>query len=117
MAVELWIALALSALGTFAMRALPTAWMRRHLDQRARAEAAGQPGAAPMPVWLSVLGPTMIAAMFGVSLVPAQLTLAHGLATVCGVVATLLVWRRTHSLGWPVIAGVLLFGLVYWLTR
>ena len=104
---DLWWALAACALGTFLLRALPMLWMKRHLPRRQAASAE-----APMPIWLTVLAPTMIAAMLGVSLIPAQPDLSAWLATACGSLMTLLVWRRTHSLGWPVCAGVLMFGLV-----
>ena len=103
---QLWIALLATALGTFLMRALPLLWMRRHL---VRKQASNSLDA--MPTWLTVLGPLMIAAMFGVSLVPASETRAAWLATVIGVLATYLVWKKTNSLGWPVFAGVAVYGL------
>ncbi|MEC7296688.1 MAG: AzlD domain-containing protein, partial [Pseudomonadota bacterium] len=34
------------------------------------------------------------------------------LATAIGLSVTLLVWRRLRSLGWPVAAGVAMFGAV-----
>lgn len=108
MSMELWWALALSALGTFLMRVAPLVWMQRHLIRRAGTNAA-------MPVWLSVLGPTMIAAMFGVSLVPGQLSAAAWLVTACGSLVTWLVWLKTRSLGLPVLAGVLAYGLAHYL--
>lgn len=102
---DVWLALAVCAVGTFLLRLIPMLWMKRHLiRQRAAATEA------PMPVWLTVLAPTMIAAMFGVSLVPGSLTLSAWLATALGILTTLLMWRRTRSLGWPVCAGVLMFG-------
>lgn len=104
---EVWLAMAVCAMGTFLMRVIPMLWMKRHLirQQAAATEAA-------MPVWLTVLAPTMIAAMFGVSLVPANQSFSAWLATAIGILTTLLMWRRTRSLGWPVCAGVLLFGVV-----
>ena len=104
---EVWLAMAVCAVGTFLMRVIPMLWMKRHLikQQAAATEAA-------MPVWLTVLAPTMIAAMFGVSLVPANQSFSAWLATAVGILTTLLVWRRTRSLGWPVCAGVLMFGVV-----
>jgi branched-subunit amino acid transport protein len=65
-----------------------------------------------MPVWLTVLGPAMIAAMLGVSLVPGSFTIGAAVASVTAVVLTLLVWRRTRSLGWPVLVGVMTYGAV-----
>jgi branched-subunit amino acid transport protein len=65
-----------------------------------------------MPKWLGVLGPVMIAAMLGVSLVPETASLNSWLATFVGVSFTLLVWSRTKSLGWPVLMGVAAFGAV-----
>ncbi|MFC6632438.1 AzlD domain-containing protein [Microbulbifer taiwanensis] len=108
----IWIALLATAAGTLFMRALPLLWMQRHLDRqndKSTVEA--------MPVWLSVLGPTMIAAMFGVSLVPTTATPASWLATACGVLVTLFVWYRTRSLGWPVFAGVGTYGAVIFLAN
>lgn len=102
----LWIAMLAAALGTLLMRLLPMLWMQRHLARRQDNSIEA------MPAWLSVLGPSMIAAMFGVSLVPASLTLSSWLATACGVLLTLYVWHRTRSLGWPVFAGVAMYGAV-----
>ena len=107
MANEIWLAMAVCAVGTFLMRMIPMLWMKRHLirQQAAAVEAS-------MPLWLTVLAPTMIAAMFGVSLVPANQSVSTWLATAIGILSTLLVWRRTRSLGWPVCIGVLMFGVV-----
>ena len=104
---ELWIALMVTAAGTFCMRSLPLLWMQRHLVRRNDENAVEN-----MPVWLSVLGPSMIAAMFGVSLVPTTFNLNSWLATTLGVLFTLIVWYRTRSLGWPVLTGVAMYGVV-----
>lgn len=104
---EVWIALGVCALGTFLLRLLPTLWMKRHLQRQQAASAD-----APMPLWLTVLAPTMIAAMFGVSLIPYQQSLTAWIATLLGIFTTFVVWRRTRSLGWPVCCGVIVFGLV-----
>jgi len=104
---QVWLALAICAVGTFFMRLLPMLWMKRHLIRQQAAAREASP-----PLWLTVLAPTMIAAMFGVSLIPANPGFHTWLATVVGLLATALVWRRTRSLGWPVCAGVLLFGVV-----
>lgn len=103
----LWLAVLATASGTLLMRVLPLLWMRRHLIRK-RSENAVK----AMPVWLSVLGPTMIAAMFGVSLVPAAVSVTSWTATALGVLVTLFVWYRTRSLGWPVFAGVMVYGVV-----
>lgn len=104
---SLWFLLLACALGTFLLRALPLIWMRRHLLSRSINNSS-----QTMPVWLTVLAPTMIAAMFGVSLVPAHPDISSWLATVLGGLCTILVWRRTRSLGWPVCAGVAVYGVV-----
>jgi len=104
---SLWLVLLACALGTFLLRLLPLLWMQRHLLRR----SVGN-GDTAMPVWLTVLAPTMIAAMFGVSLVPAHAVLSSWLATVLGGLATILVWRRTRSLGWPVCTGVAVYGVI-----
>jgi len=104
---SIWIAVLATTAGTLAMRVLPLLWMQRHLARRHEGNNAGT-----MPAWLSVLGPSMIAAMLGVSLVPATFTVASWLATTFGVLLTLVVWYRTQSLGWPVVAGVLTYGAV-----
>jgi len=107
MSGAMWLAVMTAALGTLAMRALPLVWMQRRLRR-----CGDEPEFDAMPRWLGVLGPLMIAALFGVSLVPQRLDLAGWLATLIGVAVTLLVWRRTRTLGWPVMAGVVAFGLV-----
>ena len=112
MGSELWIALLATALGTFLMRALPLLWMRRHLIRKQASNTLDA-----MPSWLTVLGPLMIAAMFGVSLVPSSINTATGLATAVGTLATYLVWKRTRSLGWPVFCGVAVYGGVLLLVN
>lgn len=107
-----WAALIACALGTFLLRALPLVWMQRHLVQRKAKNTLDA-----MPTWLSVLGPLMIAAMFGVSLVPGEVSPASWLATALGVLVTLVVWRWTRSLGWPVFAGVSVYGVVIFLAN
>ncbi|GLQ06758.1 AzlD domain-containing protein [Sneathiella chinensis] len=104
---DLWIALIISAVGTLLMRLLPLIWMQRHLARRKSQEAA-----AEMPTWLSVFGPLMIAAMFGVSLVPSSMTPEAWIATAIGSLSTLTVWWFKRSLGWPVFAGVVAYGFV-----
>lgn len=108
----LWIALMATAAGTLFMRALPLLWMQRHLVRQSDKNTV-----EAMPAWLSVLGPSMIAAMFGVSLVPTIATPTSWLATACGVLLTLFVWYRTRSLGWPVFAGVAMYGAVKFLAN
>lgn len=109
---SLWLLMLACAVGTFLLRALPLMWMRRHLIRRSVSNTS-----EAMPVWLTVLAPTMIAAMFGVSLVPANSGISSWLATVLGGPCTILVWRRTRSLGWPVCIGVAVYGVVVLLFR
>ncbi|PRY66606.1 branched-subunit amino acid transport protein AzlD [Vreelandella songnenensis] len=104
MSSALWIAVFASAFGTLLIRVVPFLWMQRRLNSAA--------GLNAMPQWLTVLGPLMIAAVLGVSIMPVNPGPASWLATVAGLLATLLVWRRVHSLGWPVAAGVAIFGVV-----
>lgn len=104
MSIELWIAVVVSALGTLLMRVVPFLWMQRRLGSDADINA--------MPQWLSVLGPLMIAAVLGVSIVPVNPSAIAWLATAIGLSVTVIVWRRLRSLGWPVAAGVAAFGLV-----
>lgn len=104
---QLWWVLVICALGTFAMRALPLLWMRRHLDNKGQG--------SELPLWLSVLGPAMIAAMMGVSLVPSEINVATVSASIMGVAVTLLAWWRIRSLGLPVLLGVVAYGLAFWL--
>ncbi|MGQ7243473.1 AzlD domain-containing protein [Salinicola sp. V024] len=112
MSVELWIGMVIAALGTYLMRLLPLLWMQKRLK---RSDPNGAVDA--LPKWLVILGPMMIAAVLGVSLVPRTPDIAGWLATIIGLGVTLVVWRRTRSLGWPVVAGVATFGAVVILAR
>ncbi|MDR5867407.1 AzlD domain-containing protein [Halomonas koreensis] len=107
MSSALWLAVLASALGTLLLRVVPLLWMQRRL-----ARLHGKDGVEAMPRWLVLLGPMMIAAVLGVSLVPRDPDALAWAATAIGVLATLLVWRRTRSLGWPVAAGVAAYGVV-----
>ncbi|QKX18452.1 AzlD domain-containing protein [Microbulbifer sp. YPW1] len=109
---ELWIALLATAIGTLMMRSLPFLWMQRHLVRKQASDSLDA-----MPSWLTVLGPLMIAAMFGVSLVPSSGSAEAWSATAIGTLITYLVWKRTQSLGWPVFVGVIVYGGVILLAR
>lgn len=104
MSTGLWLAVIASALGTLLIRVVPFLWMQRRLNSAA--------GLNAMPQWLGILGPLMIAAVLGVSIVPVNPSPATWLATVVGLLATLLMWWRLRSLGWPVAVGVTVFGAV-----
>lgn len=111
MSSALWLAVLAAALGTLLMRLVPLLWMQRRLSK-----LDGKPGADAMPQWLAILGPMMVAAVLGVSLVPKTTDVTSWLATAIGVLATLAVWYRLRSLGWPVVAGVAAYGTVVILT-
>ncbi len=96
-------ALGVIAAGTLAARMLPLWWTRRQLQRSSQLQ---------LPLWLTISGPLMIAAMLGVSLVPAQVTAGTIAATLLAALVTILSWRRSRSLGLPVVAGVLCYGLV-----
>nr|WP_298969006.1 AzlD domain-containing protein [uncultured Halomonas sp.] len=104
MSSALWLAVVASALGTLLMRVIPFLWMQRRLNSAS--------GINNMPQWLGILGPLMIAAVLGVSLMPVNQSATSWVATVIGLSVTLLVWWKLRSLGWPVAAGVAVFGLV-----
>ena len=104
MSSTMWIAVIICALGTLLMRVVPFLWMQRRLGSAT--------GMNAMPQWLVILGPMMIAAVLGVSIVPVNPSAISWLATAIGLSVTLLVWRRLRSLGWPVAAGVAVFGAV-----
>lgn len=106
-----WLTLGIIAFGTFLLRVGPLYWMSRRIKR-----SNGRNALASIPVWLTVMGPVMIAAMFGTSLVPLVPSLTTWSATIVGTIATLLVWYKTRSLGLPVLAGVLLYGIVVSLT-
>lgn len=111
MSSALWVAVLASALGTLLMRLLPLVWMQRRLERQANDDSL-----EAMPQWLSLLGPLMIAAVFGVSLMPVAPGALSWLATVIGVSATLAVWWHKRTLGWPVAAGVTAYGVVVMLA-
>ena len=104
MSTALWLAVVVSALGTLLMRVVPFLWMQRRLNSAT--------GINNMPQWLGILGPLMIAAVLGVSIMPVNPSAISWFATAIGLSVTLLVWWKLRSLGWPVAAGVAGFGLV-----
>ncbi|WP_255858293.1 AzlD domain-containing protein [Bacterioplanoides sp. SCSIO 12839] len=99
----LWPALLLIAAGTFVMRAVPFIWTHKHL--------AKHNGTRALPTWLGILGSCTTAALLGVSMVPGQPNLTAWLATGIGILTTLLVWHKTRSMGLPILAGVMAFGM------
>lgn len=103
-----WIAVLSIAVGTFLMRLLPLLWMQRHLDRHDDKDAY-----EAIPLWLSTLAPLMIAAMLGVSLVPKSTDVLSWVTTACAVFVTIIVWRHTRSLGLPIFAGVLAYGIMF----
>ncbi len=65
MHVDIWIAIVVAAIGTYALRVVPLLWTQRHFNKHKANNTE-----ARLPTWLSVLGPLMIAAMLGASLIP-----------------------------------------------
>lgn len=108
MSLDLWLAVVVTAVGTLLLRALPLRWIQHRRDRALDTESSPAEGG----LLLQVLGPMMIAAMLGVSLVPSLPSVSAWSATVVASVATVIVWRRTKSLGIPVLTGVLVFGCV-----
>ena len=106
MHVDIWIAIVVAAIGTYALRVVPLLWTQRHFNKHKANNTE-----ARLPTWLSVLGPLMIAAMLGASLIPKAPSAASWIATAIGTVVTVLVWRKFKSLGLPVFCGVLAFGI------
>ena len=100
-----WLVILLCAAGTFLIRALPLVWTRRHLARQTKDTTN------TLPTWLGLLGPLMIAAMFGVSLVPVRQDWVGVIATLAGCATTLVSWYRSRTLGKPVFIGVVVFGL------
>jgi len=103
----MWLALVSIAIGTYLIRLLPYMWMKRSLAKRQTEDGVGS-----MPTWLTILGPTMIAAMFGTSLVPAHSDVMSWFATGVGILVTFGVWTRTRSMGLPILCGVVAFGVI-----
>ena len=108
----LWLALVITAGGTFLMRLVPLLWMQLHLRRQEDKDEL-----EAIPDWLGILAPLMIAAMLGVSLVPKSTDLSSWIATLVGVIATVLAYRKTQSLGLPVCVGVVVFGAVSYLLN
>jgi branched-subunit amino acid transport protein len=107
METSMWLALTGIAIGTYLIRLLPYLWMKQRLAKKQK-----EGGISAMPTWLTILGPTMIAAMFGTSLVPIHLDVASWLATAVGMLITFAVWTRTRSMGLPILSGVVAFGII-----
>tara|TARA_Y100001938_G_scaffold63904_1_gene88894 strand:+ start:115 stop:456 length:342 start_codon:yes stop_codon:yes gene_type:complete len=108
MHIDIWIAIVVAAIGTYALRVVPLLWTQRHFNKHKANNTE-----ARLPAWLSVLGPLMIAAMLGASLIPKAPSAASWIATAIGTVVTVVVWRKFKSLGLPVFCGVLSFGIAF----
>ena len=108
MHVDIWIAIVVAAIGTYALRVVPLLWTQRHFNKHKANNTE-----ARLPTWLSVLGPLMLAAMLGASLIPKAPSAASWIAPAIGTVVTVLVWRKFKSLGLPVFCGVLSFGIAF----
>lgn len=108
MQTELWLGIIIASIGTYGLRVIPLMWTQRHLKKHQCTN-----NETTLPLWISVLGPLMIAAMLGVSLVPKVTTIESWIGTGVGVLVTITVWRKTRSLGLPVLLGVLAFGIVF----
>ncbi len=102
-----WTTLIIVAIGTYLLRAAPAIFVARRIKRSADNKSLGQ-----IPTWITVMGPVMIAAMFGTSLIPSQPSLVSWLGTLIGTIATLAVWYKTRTLGLPVLIGVVIYGLV-----
>jgi branched-subunit amino acid transport protein len=111
MSMEVWLAIVACALGTFALRLVPLIWLQYLAAKNEKADTE------KMPPWLTLLGPVMIAAMFGVSLVPVRQDGIGASATIVGVLVTYMVWYRSRSLGKPVFWGVVAFGVITYLLE
>ena len=109
MQTDIWIAIIVAAIGTYVLRVAPLLWTQRHFNKHKANNTQ-----ARLPTWLSVLGPLMIAAMLGASLIPKAPSAASWIATGVATVITILVWRKTKALGLPVFFGVAVFGVIYW---
>lgn len=103
----IWIAMFIIAIATFLMRMLPIVWLQRRAKKQSHNRSEDK-----LPLWINILGPAMIAAMLGTSLVPAHPSTGTWVASGCGVMVTALFWYWRRSLGLPVLMGVISFGLV-----
>lgn len=108
MPIDTWVAIIVAAVGTYALRVGPLLWTQRHFNKHKANNTQ-----ARLPTWLSVLGPLMIAAMLGASLIPKAPSAESWAATAIGVFITSLTWRKYRSLGLPVFCGVVSFGLAF----
>lgn len=108
MQIDIWVAIVVAAIGTYALRVGPLLWTQRHFSKHKANNTEVR-----LPVWLSVLGPLMIAAMLGASLIPKAPSVLSWIATAIGTIVTVIVWRKCKTLGFPVFMGVLAFGLAF----
>lgn len=107
MDTSLWVAIITTAIGTYLMRLIPLIWMQKHLKKHSDKDAI-----EVIPQWLSILGPLMIVAMLGVSMIPKTPDTNSWIATLVGCSVTWLTWKYTRSLGFPVAFGVIAFGVM-----
>lgn len=108
MQTDIWVAIVIAAIGTYALRVGPLLMTQRHFNKHKANNTQ-----ARLPIWLSVLGPLMIAAMLGASLIPKAPSISSWIATAIGTLVTVVIWHKRRTLGFPVLCGVLAFGVAF----
>lgn len=104
---SVWLTLFVIAVGTFLIRTVPLQIMFRRLKKSDSINTSKQ-----IPVVLSIMGPAMIAAMLGSSLIPSKPSFVSLTATLAGIIVTLATYYKFRTLSVPVLLGVVGYSVV-----
>lgn len=102
-----WLALFVIAIGTFLMRAGPLQLIFHRFKQSTSSNSRNQ-----IPFVFSIMGPAVIAALLGTSLMPSTPSFQSWAATFVGILVTLIVYYKIRTLSLPIFFGVLANSLV-----
>ena len=113
MSHEALLAVIFLGIATYLSRLLPYLWMRKRLNSSQGTVNQEE----RIPQSIRVLGPIMIAAMFGMSLLPQEPKTPSLLAAPVACFFIFYIWKKKKSLIFPILGGVASYGLTLFILR